>query len=318
MDLTPFRIRVGLGILAGVIAFIGILIIFSVGTFYGDTVMDGDKVALFEKVKSLEEELRKKELALAVQAKRLTERNDTKTVASVPSGPSEDVTGPTDREQPATNEERGAAPPPESPLSGQVTPPPVALHEESQDTQSDSPKSSDTVKSSDAEKSEPPSALHAGGPVPAEKSGVINFNAQKVTAVAERPDRGILSFRLIKDTPKTKFSGYLFVFVEMEDRRGENKIFVYPQRTQLGEGDLPKNFKDGENIEFKFNSRVELPYKDTRPGATLTRISILLYGENGNIVFQRGFEGRDLNKISKTATNGNNMQAKPATRRRSL
>ena len=81
-----------------------------------------------------------------------------------------------------------------------------------------------------------------------------------MTAVVERPDRGILSFRLIKDTPKTKFSGYLFVFVEMEDRRGENKIFVYPQRTQLGEGDLPRNFKDGENIEFKFNSRVELPY----------------------------------------------------------
>ncbi len=318
VDLTPFRLRVGLGVVAGLIALIGVLVIVSMGMFSGDNAVDRDKMALLEKVRALEEDLRKKELALAVQAKRFSEKGDPSTLASVPPSSSRDISDPADTEQPEGNEEVGASPPPESPLSGESADPPVALHEESRVPQPDSPPSSGSVKSSDSGKSDTPSALHAGGPVAAEKSGIISFNAQEVTAVVKRSDRGILSFRLVKDSPKTLFSGYLFVFVEMEDPRGENKIYVYPQRTRLGEGDLPRDFKDGKNISFKFNSRVELPYRDTRPGASLTRISILLYGEKGDIVFQRGFEGRDLNKITKTATNGNHIQAKPAGRRRSL
>jgi len=50
------------------------------------------------------------------------------------------------------------------------------------------------------------------------------------------------------------------------------------------------DFREGESISFKHNSRVELPYEDIRSGASLARVSILLYGENGKIVFQRGFD----------------------------
>lgn len=125
-------------------------------------------------------------------------------------------------------------------------------------------------------------------------SPIVNFNAQDVTVKSGGPNSGTLSFRLIKDHSDIMFSGYLFVFVEMQDKRGETKIYVYPDKTNLGEGDLPSDFREGENISFKYNSRVELPYGDIRPGAGLARVSILLYGDNGKIVFQRGFEKKEL------------------------
>ncbi|MDR3603453.1 MAG: hypothetical protein P4L38_02385 [Syntrophaceae bacterium] len=123
---------------------------------------------------------------------------------------------------------------------------------------------------------------------------IVNFNAQDVTVKPTGAKSGTLSFRLIKDHSDVLFSGYLFVFVEMKDKRGETKIYVYPDKTRLGEGDLPSNFKQGENISFKYNSRVELPYGDIRSGAGLARVSILLYGDDGKIVFQRGFEKKEL------------------------
>ncbi|MGC8659265.1 MAG: hypothetical protein ACP5U1_09345 [Desulfomonilaceae bacterium] len=123
---------------------------------------------------------------------------------------------------------------------------------------------------------------------------IVNFNAQDVTVKPEAASSGTLSFRLIKDHPDTLFSGYLFVFVEMKDKKGETKIFVYPDKTRLGEGDLPSDFRQGENISFKYNSRVELPYGDARSGSGLARVSILLYGDDGKIVFQRGFEKKEL------------------------
>ncbi len=123
---------------------------------------------------------------------------------------------------------------------------------------------------------------------------IVNFNAQDVTVKPTGANSGTLSFRLIKDHSDVLFSGYLFVFVEMKDKRGETKIYVYPDKTRLGEGDLPSNFKQGENISFKYNSRVELPYGDIRSGAGLARVSILLYGDDGKIVFQRGFEKKEL------------------------
>jgi len=123
---------------------------------------------------------------------------------------------------------------------------------------------------------------------------IINFNAQDVTVKPTSVNSGTLSFRLIKDHSDVLFSGYLFVFVEMRDKRGETKIYVYPDKTHLGEGDLPSDFREGENISFKYNSRVELPYGDIRTGAGLARVSILLYGDDGKIVFQRGFEKKEL------------------------
>jgi len=43
---------------------------------------------------------------------------------------------------------------------------------------------------------------------------------------------------------------------------------------------------------------VELPFRDVRPGASLARVSILLYDVDGSIVFQRGFERKELKVLS--------------------
>ncbi len=148
---------------------------------------------------------------------------------------------------------------------------------------------------------------------------IINFNAQDVTVKPTGANAGTLSFRLIKDHSDLLFSGYLFVFVEMKDKRGETKIYVYPDKTRLGEEDLPSDFKQGENISFKYNSRVELPYEDIRSGAGLARVSILLYGDDGKIVFQRGFEKKEL--LVSGASGPQRMEgakSKPTEKRRAL
>ncbi len=107
------------------------------------------------------------------------------------------------------------------------------------------------------------------------KGPIINFNAQRVTAIADHANSGTLSFQLVKDQPDIRFSGYLFVFVEMGDGQ-ETKIYAYPKRARLGDEDLPSDFREGESVSFKYNSRVELPYGDIRSSATLSRVSILL------------------------------------------
>ncbi len=147
---------------------------------------------------------------------------------------------------------------------------------------------------------------------------IINFNAQDVTVKPTEVNAGTLSFRLIKDHSDMLFSGYLFVFVEMQDKRGETKIYVYPDKTRLGEGDLPSDFKQGENISFKYNSRVELPYGDIRSGAGLARVSILLYGDDGKIVFQRGFEKKELSVSGSGAQRMEGAKPKPTEKRRAL
>jgi len=80
----------------------------------------------------------------------------------------------------------------------------------------------------------------------------------------------------------------------MTDQRGENSIWAYPKQTRLGDGDLPADYRDGETLSFKYNQRVELPYADPRTGSSLARVSIILYSENGKIVFQRGLIGGKL------------------------
>jgi hypothetical protein len=122
----------------------------------------------------------------------------------------------------------------------------------------------------------------------------------------------------VKDQPNVRFSGYLFVFVEMADKRGEHKIYAYPKRTRLGEEDLPTDYRSGESITFKYNSRVELPYRDIRPGAALAKVSILLYGEDGNIVFQRGFDQKELKMVGAGATKVDGVRPKPEKKRQAL
>lgn len=147
---------------------------------------------------------------------------------------------------------------------------------------------------------------------------LMNFDAQQVTATLEAPNNGTLSFRLVKDQPDIKFAGYLFVYVEMEDQRGENRIYVYPKQTRLGEGDLPYDFRDGETIAFKFNSRVELPYGDPRPSASLSAVSILLYGENGKIVFQRSFGGQEVATANPKANKAEQTKPRGSGKRQAL
>lgn len=147
---------------------------------------------------------------------------------------------------------------------------------------------------------------------------LINFDAQQVTATVEAPNSGTLSFRLVKDQPDIKFAGYLFVYVEMEDKRGENRIYVYPKETRLGEGDLPYDFRDGETIAFKFNSRVELPYGDPRPAAYLSGVSILLYGENGKIVFQRTFGRQEVALITPKSNKAEQIKPRSSEKRQAL
>ncbi|MGC8605892.1 MAG: hypothetical protein ACP5VS_19675, partial [Desulfomonilaceae bacterium] len=68
-----------------------------------------------------------------------------------------------------------------------------------------------------------------------------------------------------------------------------------------------------------YNSRVELPYGDIRSGAVLARVSILLYGDDGRIVFQRGFEKKELLVSSPSGpqrTDGS--KSKPTEKRRVL
>jgi len=139
-----------------------------------------------------------------------------------------------------------------------------------------------------------------------------------VTASADVSSSGTLSFRLVKDQPDIKFAGYLFVYVEMEDKSGENKIYVYPKQTRLGEGDLPFDFKDGESIAFKYNSRVELPYGDSRPHAALAGVSILLYGENGKIVFQRSFGRQEVTMVSTKNNKAERARSRAGEKRQAL
>ena len=147
----------------------------------------------------------------------------------------------------------------------------------------------------------------------------INFNAEAVTASAEASNAGTLSFRLIKDQPGIQFGGFLFVFLEMVDQRGETKIYAYPERTRLGDGDLPSNYKVGKDLTFKYNCRIELPYNDVRPGARLERVSILLYGASGKIVFQRGFDKKEVKIVTaKSGGASDGARSRAADKRRPL
>ncbi len=281
IELTPWRIRVA----AGVTICVAVLVTVSVVKGFWGRSVNTDKIvqdqALEEKVRSLQEELKQKEVALSVQEKRLKELQEPPTLAVGQQTPSLDSASPLAKtEKPKESE---------GPL--------VALQESGTrefGVPATARKPGDSRSEVEAEsippKSPEPENTESKGPI-------INFNAQRVTAIADRSNSGTLSFQLVKDQPDIRFSGYLFVFVEMGDGQ-ESKIYAYPKRARLGEGDLPSDFREGESVSFKYNSRVELPYGDTRSSATLSRVSILLYGQDGRIVFQRGFDRKEVKTLS--------------------
>jgi hypothetical protein len=290
-ELTPLRFGLCAALLAGIIIVsAGAL---SWGTGISKNPGDAQLEALSLKVKSLEEELQKKELALAIQEKKLKESQEAPTLAAA--SKLETDTAPV--KTPKTEDSRDSNP--LTTFSAALKTPSGNPGEEEQDEVDTAIQARPgPARVAESMKSEPKSSFERGPTSPM----IMNFNAQNVTALSQTAQSGTLSFRLIKDQPDIMFSGYLFVFVEMTDRRGENKIYAYPKKARLGEEDLPVDFRDGESIAFKRNSKVELPYEDIRAGANLSRVSILLYGENGRILFQRGFDRKELKSASHRGT----------------
>ena len=273
---------------------------------------------LSDKVEALKEELKQKDLALSVQEKRLKEMREVPTLAAIGQRPPVE----TNRAEPKTEQSSES----EGPL--------MSLQDSSKPEKGDrtlednddgnialghgAARSQAPTRSARTEPAERPSLQEqpAGA-----KQPVISFDAQDVSAIPQASNTGTLSFRLVKDSPDIRFSGYLFVFVEMADKRGENAIWAYPQQTRLGEGDLPADYRDGETLSFKYNQRVELPYGDTRSGASLAKISILLYSENGKIVYQRGFDRNEVKIASSKRAVGQHQQDRSrqaAEKRRAL
>jgi hypothetical protein len=300
IEVTPLRLRVGIVALCVVLA-AGVLAIGGAGRFFSGKSRHVDQNSeLSRKIASLQEELRTKETQLAVQESRLKElqelslpsvrRSGTSEPASSSALPSGGKTAPKD-DGPLT------ALPPASSGPGIPSAAAEPAEEEDHGIPSGPPVASGARP---AERS--PLTTDADAASPGEQTAsampVVNFNAQQVSASAEKSNKGILSFRLVKDQPEFRFTGYLFVILEMEDPRGENKIYAYPGKTSLGDEYLPSNYREGETLSFKFKQGVELPYEDIRPDASLTRVSVLLYGEDGKIVFQRGFDRKEIKKAS--------------------
>lgn len=289
----------------GVSVSIGLVILLAAGLVWLGSGVSGGRTnsqeeILAEKVRSLQADLQQKELALVVQEKRLKEMQEGPTLAVAPPPRSGSDIGSGRGQVPGREESRE-----NSPLTSiQEAFKPPASGPSKTLTGDDDLEESESSPGVRATPGRGTGGAASGAPdlfageIGSAPKNLVNFNAQEVSAAGENPSNGVLSFRLIKDHPDIRFSGYLFVFVEMADQRGENKIYAYPKQARLGEEDLPVDFREGESISFKHNSRVELPYEDIRSGASLARVSILLYGENGKIVFQRGFDRRELKTVT--------------------
>ena len=268
--------------------------------------------AVAERLALLQEELRHKEVALAVQEKRLMEQ----------SNPEQGLKGNRDFEQASGASDSRSNRALNGPLDGNLQASnPAEKLERSFDTSL--AETEQGIEAKPGKAPQKPDPAHKTAAIPSDKGApasetipIVNFNTQDVSIIPESPGSGTLSFRLVKDHPDMLFSGYLFVFVEMEDKRGENKIYVYPDKARLGEGDLPQDFKEGEGISFKYNSRVELPFGDIRSGAQLARVSILLYGDNGKIVFQRGFDKKELTVAAAAGSKPDAARQKTASEKR--
>jgi hypothetical protein len=309
VELTPWRLRSAAGALAVLVSGIVVLVFFAVGS-HGGANRGPQDAAQLETLKALQDEIKKKDLAIAVLEKRLREAEERPASASATSrtAPEPAVKSVLRESQPETHDD---APLTSTPDAARANRPLVSQR----------PPTEDVAEAIQGALSGEPASSQTELNEPTARTPIINFNAQEVTAATKGPNSGTLSFRLVKDQPDIRFQGYLFVFVEMADQRGENTIYVYPNNTRVGEEDLPTNYKEGESLSFKYNSRVELPYEDIRPGASLSRVSILLYGENGKIVFQRSFERNEVKQHAAkggTHAEGGGARNKPGDKRRAL
>jgi hypothetical protein len=313
IELTPIRLRIAAAVLVVLGVVIAAGLVGLTGTSVDVSGIRAERDLLAEKVRSLEETLKRKELAVAAMesgaAPSESASSGEQTYSASSSGPGAGESAA--RGQAAEDQasvpvrEVGAAPP-----GIGSEPVPVAEADPSpfdKGTRSAGPESPRTGQSVEDQ------LVDASRP-----EALVSFDAEGVTAFSERGNRGVLRFRLVKNQPKIRFSGYLFVFVQMVDKRGEDKIYAYPKRTRLGEEDLPTDYRKGESVSFKFNSSVELPFEDIRPGARLAGVTILLYGEDGSIVYQRGFARSELKRVSGKATRVNGVPAKGKRNRRAL
>ncbi len=268
IEVTPAKIRIGAALAAGVLIVSG-----SVGALAGrqlfrDRLAGPDSSALNERVRALEEEVKAKDEALAAAKEASLKKGENPTLVSVPRPPTP-RRGPIP-EQPADllDSDFGEGPP-DKPMGPQAS-------------------------------VQPPETLHPQERVPRIPRQIpIRFDAEDVTELRDGSDTRKVRFRLVKDRPDLTFFGYMFVYLETQDKRGKDNLFVYPKATRMGDADqFPLDFKAGEGISFRKNSIVDLPIEDERSGASLSSVSILLYNEDGKIVFQRRFERSDL-KIGK-------------------
>ena len=294
-----------------------VLSVFSTGPLFRGSVGAAPADSeLAGKVEALKEELRQKDLALSVQEKRLNEMRETPTLAAIGQKPAVETNRPGPPTEQSSEGEGPLMSLQDSPKTGKG-PQGAEDNDEGKITRGgEAVRQQAPTRAARSEPAERPSSQETRA---AAKQGVISFDAQDVSAIPHGSNTGTLSFRLVKDSPDIRFSGYLFVFVEMTDRRGENAIWAYPQQTRLAEGDLPADYRDGETLSFKYNQRVELPYGDTRPGASLAKVSILLYSENGKIVYQRGFDRNEVRVASrKRAVGQRDRSPQGAEKRRAL
>jgi hypothetical protein len=287
-----------------------------IGAKSGKTRLTQDP-ELQNKFEAMREELRVKETALSIQEKRVKELEEASSEA--PGGQKlaeEPERAPANPETEPTDESRGEFRETSKPSER------IAARNQAVEEETEVPKGTFQLHPGPT-RSTPGAGLGLSSSSEssnsAGKQSAVNFDAHEVTATSELANKGILSFRLVKDQPDIAFSGYLFVFVEMVDQRGEPTIYVYPKQAHLGEEDLPTDYRQGENMAFKRNSRVELPFKDLRQDAHLARVIILLYGDSGRIVFQRDFGPKELKMVSsKPAAPESNVRSKPGDRRRAL
>ncbi len=308
IELTRARLIAVGGAVAAVALALVMVIVFS-----GRSTVSQPGAGLQAKIQALQNDLNKKDLALAEQEKRVKELEKFSLSSATPQSTTDDLTR--QLSEPEVT-------PADEPRLGAVSENANALKRkefaEKAEPQNNTGRLTMPVQSGPKKPSVEAALPGLDLSEPLNKQAIVNFNAQDVTAVSDGDSGGTLSFRLVKDHPDLRFSGYLFVFVEMTDQRGEQKIYVYPKAARLGDEDLPADYREGETLSFKYNSRVELPYGDIRSGASLARVSILLYGDNGKIVFQRGFERKEVRNVSAKPPAIEGAKHKSSEKRRAL
>jgi hypothetical protein len=332
IKLTPWRVR---GIIASLAAMAALVVIGMVGMggyFSSDAALVSERDSLLERVKVLEEELRQKELALSSQSQGIGEVPQNPTlVTAPPAAPrreppvSEEASNPSffaaaeAEAGPETESSPLEAWPPDNALSDPVassSQPPDEFSTPDAEAREPDPAPEPEAEPEVQDREQRMAALNPPQPAPEPETPRLSFNADRLTAIVKGEHEGLLKFRLIKDHPEVSFAGRLFVFVEMMDEKGRAKLYAYPKKARLGEGHMPVDFRQGQNVEpFKYNTGVELPYRDYRPGARLSYVSILLYDKDGRIVFQRGFERGAVRRVQASAPPGRNQMGEGRRRR---